>query len=875
MVTGHVRLKVCCYLFLSKNTTLFPRLTDVASYQPARTTFDVEERESQGLSVLLDGTWRPAIWHHELVALLDKEEYGVHLYDIEPPRRNDNQPPEDITTFLSLQKGWGFRRKEDRPDILFQLNPGSDQFPDRLTPVPWLEIEVHGTLKIVLDIFSRSPLRDFKNIPLQLATNVEGGRLEAMARQDSRICSEDFIQRMIPLLDENGEPLRDEKGTILSERPVRNSLNNVKTQFRNKCRCLSWNTYGYNSEFDKRLLDELSQEDKAANTTRNLPDLTSSEITAIRSVAKGRKSNVPVAHGNSDNEATTKGEDALNSTENAKDPFDIPGPDNEGDTDPLEDHSVQAPFQAPSDLFSTGVTKSGSVAKRRQWNRKTPRKSQNLNAEAPCQLPSGPSELTAENMHADANQVIDPVLTTAAASEPSATNRSSSTPPESFHQSTEVNRIDPVLTERAGEVIDQPRESELTRKRKLVKEGEDPDVVGVSQVAHDPEREVETLIPSHKSPKILPPTHDSQVLSNFSALQHTGIPAFNLGSLHKLASFSGVGAQSVPRRSQSPQLYGSCAPRPNLPNHPPLCRPRPYLPAPSSPIEQPDLAEILQAERDRFSSISTQVLALETYKAELVNNWWKKQVDTAIGGDLYGHRFSISLSELVESSSARTDVGMRSLMSTYNIPAHYSAASIDLRQHPTLRQAVHEALCEAERFDVRNYRNNYPGALDLTTEGGFFLALAQPSTIARNDSRFTAFTSTLKLNGSLYSALWRYKQLTGRDFAPPGVPAFVSTGCSYHDAWCEIRRQVFLPYFLRFADPVEAVIWMPELGMLSMWEGGPERWETSPSHAHDRFGCRYDRQGERAMDPRGFGKEWGIKRKRVFLPLETVDLRGS
>lgn len=67
---------------------------------------------------------------------------------------------------------------------------------------------------------------------------------------------------------------------------------------------------------------------------------------------------------------------------------------------------------------------------------------------------------------------------------------------------------------------------------------------------------------------------------------------------------------------------------------------------------------------------------------------------------------------------------------------------------------------------------------------------------------------------------------------------------------------------------------MPELGVMSEWEGGPERWERSLSHRNDVFGCRFDREGKKALDPRsgkGKGKAmqtemeigWG-GRKKVF-----------
>jgi hypothetical protein len=133
------------------------------------------------------------------VSSLDRAVYGPQLYDVEPPRRNGQQS-QHITTFLNHQKSWAFDNKEHRPDILFKLFPDADQYPDRKKPVPMLRWKIDGVERYVVDVFSRNPLRQFDNIPIQLASNVEGGRLEAMVREDSRITIDDFLQRIIPLL---------------------------------------------------------------------------------------------------------------------------------------------------------------------------------------------------------------------------------------------------------------------------------------------------------------------------------------------------------------------------------------------------------------------------------------------------------------------------------------------------------------------------------------------------------------------------------------------------------------------------------------------------------------------------------------------------
>ncbi len=909
-----------------------PAYKFLVSHQPSKEAHRVEEREGQGLCVLFENTWRPAIWHHELVTSLEKALYGVQLYDVEPPRRNENQAPEDITTFLAHQESWDFESKEGRPDIVFQLYPNDNQYPDRHRAVPWLESAVDGVIKIVLDIFSHRPLRDFKNIPLQLATNVEGGRLEAMGREDSRIVLEDFRQRMIPLLDGNGEPQLDKKGDVLSERPEKNALISIKTLFRNKCRCLSWNQTRHDSAFDKRLFDDITKEDEDANTTRNLPDLSYSEVTAVRSLAKGRKSKVTEANPDSGGEVATKNESDLDMTQNGTKKSAAKPQTNEATTDVVEDRDVQPSPQVSLRSISTRVIETGSVAKKRRWGRST-QKTQHVNSESLSQSSTEPLQPLAEGALQNGPQVIDPALITLAASQrPAETtsqngatkfgdtlrNRSPTIVPalgspaasalvkdalqngfqtvlpgpitpavsapstdagdslkllEKSGQPTNVTQIEPPLSKTAQTISDHLAIDEPTLKRKLADDVGKPDS-DTTEVIDDSGREADSSKASYKRQKILPPTHDSQQVLDVSGWQRPGVPSLRLGSVHNSGALLNTAAGSVQRRSKSPQPYGPFEVTPRFPKSTPLDRPRPYSPVPPSRIAaQHEQAKIINAEQARFADVSVKVSAINVLKAKLMKAWWESQVDTGEGGKLYGPRLNISLSQLGRNSTARTDGEVRTLLSAYNIPTHWSASSIDLRQNPQLRKAVHGAMCEADRWNERNYCKNYHSYLDLDKEGAWYLAPAQPSIRNHKDSRFTPFTSASHLNASLHHATWRYKQLTGRDFARSGTPAFLAVACSYHDAWCEIRRQIFLPYFLRFTDPVEAVAWMPELGMLKMWENGPEKWERSDSHIDDEFGCRFDREGRAALDPRRFGVRFGAR--KVCLPLGSVDLEAG
>ncbi|ERF70121.1 hypothetical protein EPUS_00308 [Endocarpon pusillum Z07020] len=895
---------------------------------PASTEFDIQDRAGQGLSVSIGGAWRPAIWHHRLVIGLDREKYGVHLYDTEPPRRGDDQPTEDITTFLAGQKSWAFGSKEGRPSILFQLYPKIDQYPDRNKVVPWLEWEIDGETKIVLDVVSRSPLRDFKNIPVQLASNVEGGRLEAMGREDSRITSSDFLQHMIPLLNENGEPKRDEKGVILSDRPSRHVLDYVRTQFRNQCRCLSWRTLRYGSVFDRQLLKDITKQDKDANTTRNLPDLSHSEISAIRSSARNAELDKGIGA-----RLAAKDESQLDSARNS--------PKQSGTKVYEEDGTADLPEYSDVDDLPDVLldqTSGNNTPAQRRGNRASRKMSKLFDV-------AGTSSQTLVGDTVQTGfEVIDPALLTPAASqittitttttehaEPSTKNTGQNTPqlpvttlnipatsspptadttkavsaprgsaspslvtsaPSTDTQdpsdpsadsekavqstaatkSTAVTKTRPVLSLNTATTEEQLGNDLPSPKRRCTtNEGGDPDSDSI-QVTNNSKLRTQSpeLSLQHQNIASPPyPTNVQELLEQFGATSRPGgaaSPLLNSGAVNTTISSTQEKAQPVNQSSESPQPNSpdealpaiptsatpirsrSVSPAPAMPSSYQPIQPRP---APPSPMLHHNQMQMLSAEQARFAATSDRVSSLELSKARLFNAWLKDQADTSDGAALYGPRFNISLSSLGSNNSARTDAEMRTFMSSYNIPGNWSASSIDLRQNEELRQAVHQAICEAAHWDARNYvENSNLSRVDLSTDGGFFLARAFWASITPNDCRFWNFTSTEQLNRSLHAALWRYRQLTGRALAAPGHPAFLAVETSYHDAWCEIYRQIFLPYFLRFKDPVEAACWAPQLGMLAKWEGGAESWARSPTHVQDGFACRFDVEGRGALDPR-------------------------
>ncbi|KAL9578898.1 MAG: hypothetical protein Q9212_005425 [Teloschistes hypoglaucus] len=144
---------------------------------------------------------RPSPVHEELVVYHEKSLWPAILHSELRAEKIREAPPEmyahmptrgfhelDVTSYWPNHHDWGFLRRNDRPDVLFQFLPRAKQ-----------DIPYPGVMffqgKIVIDE-DRNPIVDWP-IPFCLSSQVEGGRLEAMARQNgNKITKEDFKARM-------------------------------------------------------------------------------------------------------------------------------------------------------------------------------------------------------------------------------------------------------------------------------------------------------------------------------------------------------------------------------------------------------------------------------------------------------------------------------------------------------------------------------------------------------------------------------------------------------------------------------------------------------------------------------------------------------
>ncbi|KAK4690755.1 hypothetical protein P7C71_g6110, partial [Lecanoromycetidae sp. Uapishka_2] len=137
-----------------------------------------------------------------------------HGYNYEPatglPIERDGLPdPEDRTSFFWPQKGWA-NIPGHRPSVLERFDGPRETLNYKL-----------GIMKfegmVVVD-WEGHPVRKFMNIPVCISSNVEGWRLEAWMRADSRLRWSDIVARLRTKGSPNGDQVPICQFTALSKR---------------------------------------------------------------------------------------------------------------------------------------------------------------------------------------------------------------------------------------------------------------------------------------------------------------------------------------------------------------------------------------------------------------------------------------------------------------------------------------------------------------------------------------------------------------------------------------------------------------------------------------------------------------------------------
>ncbi|KAL8926727.1 MAG: hypothetical protein Q9208_002801 [Pyrenodesmia sp. 3 TL-2023] len=220
---------------------------------------------------------------------------GAYAYGRREQLSENGDQTADQTSFLKAQRLWGFEQRSQYPPILFVYKRKDRRDPkypgDNIPYMRWRGL-------LVIDN-EGEPVRRFRNIPATLSSQVEGGLMEAMMREDSGIDIDDFMARMPK--DWNKKIEYPTPGGVQARQidVDRRTLGARARRFRHLVGCINW--YGRPetpSRYDKYLMSVMPQVLVDANSTAGMDhDFVHTQVTNMSQNPELRPSDVPVILG--------------------------------------------------------------------------------------------------------------------------------------------------------------------------------------------------------------------------------------------------------------------------------------------------------------------------------------------------------------------------------------------------------------------------------------------------------------------------------------------------------------------------------------------------------------------------------------------------
>ena len=171
--------------------------------------------------------------------------------------RERGKAPDDVTSYLLSQKGWGPNRDQNWPDILHRLER-------RGLPVADYHVgNLYYNGRLVLDL-DNNPILDYVDLPSTLSTEFSGGYMEAITRLDPRIGHKDFRARMprTRRIGRDGQTVRPSYSL--------STIGMRMTRFRQEQGLISWTKREGSESIRDFLISSLPQENIEANSTRGV-----------------------------------------------------------------------------------------------------------------------------------------------------------------------------------------------------------------------------------------------------------------------------------------------------------------------------------------------------------------------------------------------------------------------------------------------------------------------------------------------------------------------------------------------------------------------------------------------------------------------------
>lgn len=196
-------------------------------------------------------------------------------------RRRHGLDPLDITCFHPDQKTWGPDRNHQWPimpdQLLFRLERRDYPVPD-YNVERWID---EG--RVVLDI-DNMPVKNYRNIPLTLSSEMEAYLMEMIIRMDARIAHKDLRARM---------PHTVETGTGRKPLLSLSAIGMRMKRFRLENACPPWQGREGSEVLKSFVMSLLSDESLERNSTQELSGLTKLQQEFIK--RQGRGQNLPRA----------------------------------------------------------------------------------------------------------------------------------------------------------------------------------------------------------------------------------------------------------------------------------------------------------------------------------------------------------------------------------------------------------------------------------------------------------------------------------------------------------------------------------------------------------------------------------------------------
>ena len=233
-------------------------------------------------------------------------------------------------------------------------------------------------------------------------------------------------------------------------------------------------------------------------------------------------------------------------------------------------------------------------------------------------------------------------------------------------------------------------------------------------------------------------------------------------------------------------------------------------------ISKADAAEKIPSHDEGSSSSHLPALALPTVSVHEITLVKRHLIAYCVGREDDVYRQGLLAQDLDVrrySKSMHCDVEVMMMRAKFGVPDDVAGEEILVTEYPLLESAIHAALMS--KFEHVRTVDDLEKFPNISREE-FFYVLGFLD-VDLDDGRFADRGKDLDLHHFAQFDVLLAEYTSVKCGLPFGR---IERWQSYHSGWIEVYRQLFLPYFLVFADLNEALAWCPPLSILRPWRTG-------------------------------------------------------